>query len=581
MIELKLAELLRVRLRCILMLLIAVIPAITRAEDAARPNILFIAMDDLNDWIGVMGGHPQTITPNLDRLAASSVLFTNAHCTAPACNPSRSAIFTGISPHRSGLYENGQKMREVLPDAEIIPKVLSRHGYFSAGSGKMLHYFIDAASWDEYYPKAESENPFPRTLKPPMRPVSLPRGGPWQYVETDWGPLDGTDEECGGDFLVAQYISNQLAKPHDEKPFFLACGIYRPHEPWFVPAKYFEPFPLDSIQLPPGYREGDIDDLPADGKKLAQNRYFPHIVKQGQWKKGIQGYLASIHYADAMLGNVLDALEQSQHADNTIVVLWSDHGWHLGEKEHWQKYTAWRACTRIPLMIRAPKGSPGLSAGTTPAVCNQPTNLLSLAPTLLDLCGLPAEPLHDGPSLVPLLENPNADWPHVSITHLQYPGSYGLSAERYRLVHYASGQEELYDIENDPYEWKNLATEPEYASKLQELRQLAPAKFAPKPPPSIEALTQLPWHALDDESAPASKPDGNTFEVVFINQSEQAVELCWIDRNGDPKSYGVIESSKQQKQRTRPGAVWVIRSTEGKNLGYFRVDDRPAKAIVP
>ncbi len=220
-----------------------------KAQENPHPNVLFIAMDDLNDWIGCMRGHPQTRTPNLDRLAARGVLFTNAHCAAPACNPSRSAIFTGRSPHRSGLYDNGQPMREVMPNEIIMPQYFRNQGYHAAGSGKLLHYFIDANSWDEYFPKAHSENPFPETYDPPNRPINLPRGGPWQYVETDWAALDVTDEEYGGDWSVSKWIGEQLGKKH-EKPFFLGCGLYRPHEPWFVPKKYFEPFPLDSIQLP-------------------------------------------------------------------------------------------------------------------------------------------------------------------------------------------------------------------------------------------------------------------------------------------------------------------------------------------
>ena len=196
--------------------MLALTVGIVAAGAAEHPNILFIAVDDLNDWTGFMGGHPQARTPNMDRLARSGVLFTNAHTAAPACNPSRTAIFTGRSPHRSGLYDNRQPMREVLPDAEILPKTLSRHGYHSAGSGKLLHYFIDAASWDDYYPDATSENPFPRTLYPESRPVNLPRGGPWQYVETDWGALDASDEEYGGDYLVAKWISEQLALERDK-----------------------------------------------------------------------------------------------------------------------------------------------------------------------------------------------------------------------------------------------------------------------------------------------------------------------------------------------------------------------------
>ncbi len=552
----------------------------TPEGDPFRPNVLFIALDDLNDWTGCLGGHPQALTPNLDRLASSGMLFTNAHCPAPACNPSRTAIFTGRSPHRSGLYDNRQKMREVLPDAEIIPKALSRHGYRSAGSGKMLHYFIDAPSWDEYFPEKESENPFPRTLYPETRPLSLPRAGPWQYVETDWGPLEATDEEYGGDHLVARWISEQLTR-EQERPFFLACGIYRPHEPWFVPEKYFEPFPLVSIGLPPGYREDDLEDLPPAGQKLGPNRYFAHIREQGQWKQGIQGYLASIHFADAMLGRVLDALEQGPHAENTIVVLWSDHGWHLGEKQHWQKYTAWRACTRVPLIIRVPAGAPGLPAGTSPGNCAKPVNLFSLFPTLLELCGLPAGPHHDGPSLVPLLADPDGDWPHVSVTHLGTPGSFGLSAERWRYIHYVSGDEELYDVETDPHEWTNLAAQEEYADRLAALRRLAPTSFAEKPRPSDESLPALTWHPAGDEPPSASNPDGGPFEVVFINESDRPVQVHWLDRQGDPRPYGEIAPGERHRQQTRPGAAWLITDVEGKALGHFVVGDRGARAVVP
>ena len=166
-------------------------------DEPDRPNVLFISLDDLNDWIGCLEGHPQAKTPNIDRLAASGVLFENAHCPAPACNPSRTAILTGISPHRSGLYRNGQRMRDVLPDAELLPKHFAKNGYWSAGSGKILHYFIDARSWDEYYPRKESENPFPPHMPWGKRPKSLPRGGPWQYVETDWHAYDVSDDEFG------------------------------------------------------------------------------------------------------------------------------------------------------------------------------------------------------------------------------------------------------------------------------------------------------------------------------------------------------------------------------------------------
>jgi arylsulfatase A-like enzyme len=554
------------------------------AEDLAtnRPNVLFIAVDDLNDWIGCLGGNTQTITPNFDRLAASSVLFTNAHCPGAACNPSRSAIMTGRSPHRSGLYENSQKMREILPDAELLPQHFRNHGYRASGSGKLLHYFIDAQSWDDYFPAKETENPFPRTLYPPERPVSLPRGGPWQYVETDWAALDATDEEYGGDWLVSKWIGEQLEQEH-QTPFFLACGFYRPHEPWFVPRKYFEPFRLSDIQLPPGYKQDDLEDLPPAGQKRGPNRYFSHIREQGQWKQGIQGYLASIHFADAMLGRVLDALENGPNKDNTIVVLWSDHGWHLGEKQHWQKFTAWRAVSRVPLMVRVPEGAPGLASGTTAgSVCARPVNLLSLYPTLTELAGLPAKSDNDAPSLVPLLKDPEAAWNHVSITHLGEPGSFGLSADDWRYIHYANDDEELYNIADDPYEWHNLTHNAQHADRLAELRAAAPTNFVAFVKPKLGSLPALRWHPAGDQPVPASRPDGNTFQVAFVNKRTTPVELIWMDREGQPKSYGLIAAGKVKRQQTRPGAVWVIATPgEEKPLGHFVVGDRAARAVVP
>lgn len=479
--ETRRAECARISLMNIVLRLIAICALLCGHALAAvaKPNVLFISMDDLNDWIGCMGGHPQALTPNLDRLAASGMLFDNAYCPAASCNPSRTAIFSGLPPHRSGLYRNQQKMREVMPEAELLPRYFSNHGYWAAGSGKLLHYVIDPQSWDDYFPDKTKDNPFPRTFYPKQRPVNLPRAGDWQYVETDWAALEMSDEQFGGDWLVTKWIGEQLMREQD-KPFFLACGIYRPHEPWFVPKQYFEPFPLDSIQLPPGYKADDLNDVPAEGQRIARNRYFAHIQEQMQWKQGIQAYLAAIHFADAMLGRVLDALEKSPHHDNTLVVLWSDHGWHLGEKEHWQKYTGWRACARVPLIIRVPKGAPGLPEGTKAgAVCHRPVNLVDLFSTLTELCGLPEKAGIEPRSLVPLLRDPKADWPHAALTHLDRPQNYAISTERWRYLHYFDGGEELYNIETDPHEWTNLATKPEHVAKLEEMRSLSPQQIAP------------------------------------------------------------------------------------------------------
>lgn len=567
-------------------LLLAPLAALHADAPAKRPNVLFIAMDDLNDWVGCLGGHPQTKTPNIDRLAKSGVLFTNAHCPAPSCNPSRTAIFTGVPPYRSGLYNNAQKLRDVLPRAELLPRHFSRNGYWSAGSGKLLHYIIDPQSWDDYFPEKAKDDPFPRTFDPPNRPISLPVGGPWQYNETDWAALDVTDEQYGGDWLVTKWIGEQLQRAHD-KPFFLACGIYKPHEPWFVPKEYFAPFPLEAIQVGPGYKADDLDDVPPAGQKLARNRYFEHIQKEGQWRKGIQAYLASIHFADAMVGRVLDALEKSPQRDNTIVVLWSDHGWHLGEKEHWQKYTGWRLCSRVPLIIRVPKGAPGLPEGTTAgAVCDRAVSLTDLFRTLTDLCGLPASQNKDASerSLLPLLRDPKAAWPHAAITQLQTPDTYSVSHDHWRYIHYTNGDEELYDIAADPHEWTNLLhgkPTTELQARAAGLRALAPSNPAPLAEVPLASLPALTWHPASEGNTPRSKPDGNPFDVTFINSREESLELFWMTPDGGSKSYGLIAPAKTKRQQTRPGAVWEIRSAKGARLGSFVIGDRTAKAVIP
>ena len=557
--------------------------AIQHSSFSAQPNVLFIAVDDLNDWIGCLGGHPQTKTPNFDRLAASGVLFKNAYCAAPSCNPSRAAIFTGLPPHRTGLYQNMQKLREVLPDAELIPRYFSRHGYRSAGSGKMLHYVIDPPSWDDYYPDKTKDDPFPPTFHPAKRPVNLPRAGPWQYSETDWAALDVTDEAFGGDWLVTRWIGEQLQRTHDQ-PFFLACGLYRPHEPWFVPKRYFEPFPLDTIQIGPGYKADDLDDVPPEGRRIARNRYFPHIQEHGQWKQGIQAYLASIHFADAMLGRVLDALEKSPNRDNTIVVLWSDHGWHLGEKEHWQKFTGWRASARVPLMIRVPEGVPGLPGGTPAgAVCDRPVSLVDLYRTLIELCGLPGKPDIGKTSLVPLLQNPAAAWPHAAITHLDQPENYAISTERWRYIHYRGGAEELYDIQSDPHEWTNLADKAEHAAKLAEMRVLRPTRIAPvhETQPGINSfVAEVELSPDKSTAAPASRASSEAVVLLFQNHRQTPVTLVWLDEAGKRHQKGTIAGASRRMFDTFAGHTWLLLGQNGVEIGHVVAPGKPARVIL-
>ena len=559
------------------------VPASAQADAVRSPNVLFIAMDDLNDWIGCLAGHPQSVTPNLDRLAASGVLFRNAYCPAPSCNPSRGAIMSGRPPYRTGLYQNMQKLRDVMPDEVLLPRYFSKHGYHSAGSGKLLHYVIDPQSWDDYYPEKSKDNPFPKTFHPPNRPISLPVGGPWQYRETDWAALDVTDEEYGGDWLVSKWTGGQLQRHHD-KPFFLACGIYRPHEPWFVPKEYFEPFPLESIQLPPGYKEDDLDDVPAEGRRIARNRYFPHILEHNQWKQGIQAYLASIHFADAMLGRVLDALETSPHRDNTIVVLWSDHGWHLGEKEHWQKFTPWRVSARVPLMIRVPKGAPGLAGGTAPGgLCDRPVSLVDLFDTLTELCGLPPKPGTEKRSLVPLLRNPGAPWPHAAFTHLDRPENFAISTERWRYIRYRDGGEELYDIASDPHEWTNLAPKPEHTAKLAEMRALAPAGIAPihETQPGISTFkAEIDLPLVTRPPAPPSARSEKAVSLLFSNQTQGVIRLIRLDEKGNRLDPIAVKSASRRLVETRVGHTWIVLDENGESLGHLTAPEVGARVII-
>ncbi|MBT4484996.1 MAG: sulfatase, partial [Candidatus Latescibacteria bacterium] len=301
-----------------------------------KPNVLFIAIDDLNDWIGCLGGHPDVKKPNIDSLSQRGVIFTNAHCAAPACCPSRTALMTGIRPSTSGVYTNAQPFRQskVLKNAVTIPQHFMAHGYHSLGTGKIYHgIYPDPPSWDDYWPsqmKTRPEDPMPEN--PPLNGIPNTR-------HFDWGPVDVSDEKMG-DRQVADWTVRQLHRNH-EKPFFLACGFYRPHLPWYVPQKYFDMYPPETITLP-NVKVDDLDDVPPIGRKIARpGGDHTTVLKYNQWRKAVQGYLASISFVDACVGRVIDAFDKCRYRNNTIIVLWSDHGWHLGEKLHWRKFALW------------------------------------------------------------------------------------------------------------------------------------------------------------------------------------------------------------------------------------------------
>jgi len=425
-----------------------------------RPNVLFISLDDLNDWIEPLGGHTQARTPNLSRFAREGVNFSNCYCSSPSCLPSRTALLTGTPPYRSGVYSNYQYWREVTPEAVTLTQYFMANGYFAAGAGKIFHNDQpDPDSWDEYFPSKEQH--MPRHHYPSRgQTLSMPAFED-MYGDFDWSPIPLSDEETG-DYSSVAWVMDQLGKEH-EKAFFLGCGIYRPHLPWYVPQKYFDMFPLEEVELPK-VLDGDLDDLSERAVDIAyrSGNYHRHVVEAGQWREAVQGYLASIAFADAMLGRLLDALEASAHAENTIVVLWSDHGWQLGEKEHWRKFALWENLIHSVMMMRVPEGVPGLSSGTPEgACCERIVSLLDIFPTLLSLCGLPPKPGTEGRNLTPLLENPAERWDYPAITTYDF-NEFSIRTEGWHYIHYIDDSEELYDLTADPEEWRNLASDPAY-----------------------------------------------------------------------------------------------------------------------
>ncbi len=449
-----------------------------------KSNVLFLAVDDMKDWVNCLGGYEGTVhTPHIDRLAKRGMLFINAHCASPKCAPSRAAIMTGLRPSTTGLYDNGHWWLPNLPSVVTIPAHFRNHGFRVVGAGKIFHHTAGnhpPNQWDDFFRLTFREDPWFRSVKlnyPWSKHEPYPKGFPFSGVkglghENDWGSLGIPDEEYD-DALTTDYAVRFLKKKQD-KPFFLACGLFRPHLPWYAPRKYFDLYSLDDIVLP-NVREDDLDDLPPVGLKFAKARRsdLETIKSTGKWKHAVRAYLASITCADARLGRVLDALDKSPHAKNTIIVLWSDHGWHLGEKQHWHKSTLWEEATRVPLVISAP--------GHQPGVCDRPVSLLGLYPTLNELAGLKTIEPHDGVSLTPLLRNPKTEWKRPAVIEFKR-GNAAVRSEHYRYIRYGDCGEELYDHKTDPHEWNNLASSEEHQAIKQELAAWIAKEWAESAP---------------------------------------------------------------------------------------------------
>lgn len=451
-----------------------------KAEDS-RLNVLFLAVDDMRDWVGCLDGYAGKVhTPNIDRLARGATLFRNAHCPSPKCAPSRAAILLGQRASTTGLYDNGHWWLPNRPDTTTLPAHFRNQDYHVVGAGKIFHHTAGNQppnQWDDFEPIRFRCDPWFRGSKlnyPWSESSSFPSGFPFGKVrglghENDWGSLPIADDQYDDEF-TASYSIDYLQRP-SSRPFFLACGFFRPHLPWYVPAQYFEKYPLDQIVVPASPVD-DLDDLPEGGLAMAKSRRsdLSTIENAGKIKHAIRAYLASISYIDAQIGRVLDALESSSEYENTVIVLWSDHGWHLGEKRHWHKSTLWEAATRVPLIIRVP--------GVRPGVCDRPVSLVDLYPTLIDLCRLPYDDLKlDGVSLVPLLKTPQRKWNRPALIEYQQ-GNAAVRSERYRYIRYRKGGEELYDHQNDPDELHNVAADPSYSEIKSNLRRWLPEKWS-------------------------------------------------------------------------------------------------------
>lgn len=478
-----------------LILALCLIPQLSRA---APPNILFIAIDDQNDWIGHLGGHPMAKTPNIDKLAARGTSFVNAHCNSPLCNPSRTSLMLGLRPTTTGIYGLAPWFRTVpgLKERVSLPQHFADQGYLTAATGKIYHLGTGGGGGGKNKkqggPEFQTTAPIhgvgtmpPNKLIPPTPMGNNPL--------MDWGvwPLDN-DDTGKGDYKVASWTIEQIKTAPKDKPFFIAAGFSLPHVPCYATQKWFDLYPDDDSVLPK-VLENDRDDTPRFSWYLHWKLPEPRlkwVQENHQWRNLVRSYLACTSFVDSQVGRLLDALDEAGVAGNTIVVLWGDHGYHLGEKGITGKNTLWDRSTKVPLIF----AGPGVKGGQR---CLQPAELLDIYPTLVGLTGVPACDDLEGLSLAPQLKDAAAKRERPAITsHNQ--GNHAIRSERWRYIRYADGSEELYDMIRDPNEWTNLAGKPEHASVIAEHKKWLPKIDVPPAPGSANRI--LTYSASNDEA---------------------------------------------------------------------------------
>ncbi len=441
--------------------------------EAPPPNVLLIILDDQNAFAGRTDLAPQPVTPKLDRFAQRGVTFSHAYCAAPLCNPSRTALLSGLGPSTTGIYHNSQGATpegHLLRHIPSLPGYFRQHGYLTAGGGKVFGSSFGSVSKQEGGPWDETMNPTRkgRMEDPPPPGDKLPLSG--LAGKHDWGAFPESREQMA-DWKLAGWAAEFLSRPHP-KPFFLACGIVKPHTPWYVPQEYFDLFPPNQITVPDLAADENVG-LPA-ASRTKEKQVAAAAELRARRKELMAAYLAASRYADDCVGRILAGLENGPFAERTIVVICGDNGYQFGEKNAWSKGALWEGSTRVPLVI----SGPGVAARQ---VCPRTVGLIDLYPTLLELAGLPAKPDLDGVSLVPLLKNPVAAWDRLALSTMGYK-NHAIRDERWRLIQYADGSEELYDHQNDPLERRNLAPNPEFAPELVRLRACLPQNNEPQNP---------------------------------------------------------------------------------------------------
>jgi len=458
--------------------------SVSNKQVVEKPNIIFFAVDDMNDFVSPLG-YEQAITPNLDRLAIMGVTFTNAHAPNSYCAPSRTAIWTGLQSTTTGCYKD-EVYHYDYPDLVPLHEAFKQAGYSTYGAGKLFHHragFVDLDGWDEYFARNEEVRKI--GFETGYRGDDLPRPTPLPYSSfykktgrkkmigggfMEWGPIPNEDASKMMGAQRTKWICDLLKQKHN-KPFFLGLGLYTPHYPNYAPQKYFDMYDLDKIQVPE-LPEDDLDDLPDDMRKKMTNRrkmYQQKLEEIGVVKEAVRAYLAAVSYADGLLGEVLDALETSAYKDNTIVVFWSDQGFHLGEKGNWGKHTLWNETSRVPLLISGANIPKNKRVEST-------AGLIDLYPTLMELCKLPKQHKMDGKSLVPELMNTLYEDRDLFIPYHER-GSYSVVNDNYRYIYYKDGGEEFYNRKEDYNEWNNLISDEKYRPIIDKMKIAVPNEF--------------------------------------------------------------------------------------------------------